>query len=131
MVFGLKEEAGEDVREKVSELLSDVEEKPHVSDCVRVGKEDSKKPVKVTLRSPEAVSQILAKSSKLSKIDGRRSVYLKPDRSQEEREFYANLTREMKQKMTDNPEKYFFIRNRKICCTERRTFDEKDIDRTV
>jgi hypothetical protein len=120
MIYGLKEEEGEELKKKVSAVLGQLDEKPHMSACSRVGKEGSDKPVKITLRSSAAVRQILAKSGRLSKVDGLKKIYLSPDRSREEREIYRKLTQDMKQQMKDKPERYYFIRNRKVCYTDRR-----------
>ena len=60
MVFGLKEEEGEGLAEKVDELFSCVGEKPCIRECVRVGKTFENKnsvvrPVKSMMRSPDNV----------------------------------------------------------------------------
>ena len=68
---------------------------------------------------------MLVKAARLKNIERRKHVYLAPDRSKEEREFYAKLTLEMKQKMKEDPGKYFYIRNRKICQTDRRPPEER------
>ena len=120
MIFGLKEDEGEDLKEKITVVLGHLGEKPHVSECSRVGREGTDKPVKITLRSSEAVRQILAKSSRLRKVVSHKSVYLSPDRTKEEREVYTKLTQEMKRLTKEHPEKYYFIRSRKICHTDRR-----------
>lgn len=124
MVFGLEEEEGEDLGEKIAGLMEDMGEKPQLVDCRRLG-EGTKKPVKVTLRSSEAARQILTNSKKLRQTPRRKSVYVCPDRTPEEREIYAKLNLEMKQKMKDDPGQYFFIRNRKICQVNRRPPDER------
>ena len=120
MIYGLKEEEGEELKKKVSAVLEQLDEKPHMSTCSRVGKEGSDKPVKITLRSSGAVRQILVKSGRLSKVDGLKMIYLSPDRTREERDIYRKLTQDMKQQMKDTPERYYFIRNRKVCYTDRR-----------
>ena len=65
----------------------------------------------------------MKKSKGLSKIESRKSVYLAPDRTKEEREFYSQLTKEMKTKMEADPGHYYFIRDRKICQVDRRPPD--------
>ena len=126
MVFGLEEEVEENLGEKIAQLMEDLGEKPHVIDCTRIGKAavSVKKPVKVTLRSPEVARQILANSRKLRQVTGRKAVFICPDRTPEEREFYSKLNEEMKKKMKDDPGQYYFIRNKKICHVDRRPPDE-------
>ena len=128
MIFWLKEEIGEDLKEKVSAVLGHLDEKPHMSTYGRVGREGTDKPVKITLRSSEAVRQILTKSGRLSKVEGHKSIYLSPDRSWEERDIYRKLTQDMKQQIKDNPERYHFIRNRKVCHTDRRSRDDSKVN---
>ena len=126
MVFGLEEESGEDLEEKIAGVMGDLGEKPQLLSCKRLGAaaSETKKPVKVTLRSSDAVRQVLSNASKLKKVPERKSVYLCPDRTPEEREFYSKLNLEMKQKIKQNPQQYFFIRNRTICQVNRRPPEE-------
>ena len=124
IVFGLEEEAEEDLGTKIGELMEDLGEKPQLIDCKRLGKAATKKPVKVTLRSPDVARQILANSRKLRQIAGRKTVFVCPDRTPEEREFYSKLNEEMKKKMKDDPGRYYFIRNKKICHVDRKPPDE-------
>ena len=119
MIFGLEEEEDEDLGEKITGLLEDMGERPQLIDCKRLGKA-AKKPVKVTLRSPEAARQVLAQSRKLRQIPRRETVYICPDRTPEERELYTKLNNEMKKKIEQQPGQYFFIRNWKICQVNRR-----------
>ena len=96
MIFGLEEEEDEDLGEKITGLLEDLGERPQLVDCKRLGKATTKKPVKVTLRSPEAARQVLAQSRKLRHVPRRETVYICPDRTPEERELYTALNNEMK-----------------------------------
>ena len=120
MVFGLEEEKEEDLQTKIAEVMEDLGEKPHLVDCHRLGRNGTKKPVKVVLRSPEVVRQVLANTRKLKQVAGRKSVYICPDRTPEDRESYAKLNKEMKKKMKEDPSHYFFIRDWKIHQADRR-----------
>ena len=55
-------------------------------------------PVLVTLKSPEAVKQVLQGASRLSKIEGFRRVYIAPDLSPLEREKRKKIVDDMKRK---------------------------------
>ena len=80
------------------------------------------RPIKVTLASPEAVKFVLSKAKKLKQnpYEEYKNIYLSPDRSREERAAHKSLVAQLKQKITDNPEKYHFIRDGKI-----KTVDKK------
>ena len=81
-VFGLSEEASEDLDSKISSLFEDVEEKPSF-EAVRIGEqsEEMNRPVKVCLRNSETVHRILQKAKNLRKSSAHRKVYVQPDRS--------------------------------------------------
>lgn len=68
-------------------------------------------PVLVTLKSPEAVKRVLQGASRLSKIEGFRRVYIAPDLSPIEREKRKKIVDDMKRKIAEFPEQYWFIRN--------------------
>lgn len=75
MVFNLAEEE----EEQLNSILLELEEKPKVDAC-RLGQRDTEntkvRPVKVTLLTSVAVSQILAKARKLPSSPNHSSVYI-------------------------------------------------------
>ncbi len=119
MVFGLAEEAGEQLDSKVSGIFLELEEKPR-STAVRVGKtptsttESGCRPVKVTLTNSAAVRQILMKAKLLRQVEKFRAVYLCPDRSREDRASRRQLVTEMKKKAEEQPGHQHFIRGGKV-----------------
>ena len=66
IVFGLTDDASEDLDCKISGLFDDIEEKP-CFEAVRIGEqsEDTNRPVKIRLRNSETVHRILQKAKKL------------------------------------------------------------------
>ena len=83
MVFGVSEETGEDLSVKISSVFEKISEKP-TYEAARIGRTETGKvrPVKVSLRSSNAVHQILAKARKLKTSS---SYTPGPDRSPVER----------------------------------------------
>ena len=57
IIYGLEESYEESIEEEVANVLKQIEEKPVIKDCCRVGtrKSDSKRPIKFTLRSSNMV----------------------------------------------------------------------------
>lgn len=112
MVFGLSEEGGEDLENRVSELFSELQEKPRIVDTSRLGKSsDPARPVKVVLASPEAAASIIRRSYKLRDSERFCKVYVAPDRSKDERIRRKQLVEELKTKRKQETDANFFIRN--------------------
>ena len=120
IVFGLCEVESEDICAKVTEVFESLGEKPRV-EASRLGKKSGSatRPVKVTLSSSTIVQQILKKSSKLSRTDEFKTVYLAPDRTVEERAQHKELVVELKRRTETEKDKKLFIRGGKICSIER------------
>ena len=129
MVFGLAEEDGEHLDEKVSEVFLSIGEKPRAA-AVRVGSRNEAgtggdcRPVKVTLSSSTAVHQILTKSRKLRQLGKFREVYVSPDRPPAEQAARKQLVLKLKELRTAQPGKYHYIRSGQIASKALRT----DID---
>ena len=98
LVFGLAEEDGEEIEEKISGILAELGEKPRVA-VNRIGRKTPGattvcRPVKVTLASCTAARQILMKARNLKQIERLKSVYVCPDRSPDERAARRRLVME-------------------------------------
>ena len=121
MVFGMSEEAEEDVSDKITAVFEEISEKPRF-EAARIGREKTGKvrPIKVSLCSSDAVHQILAKARNLRTSTSHRSVYIEPDRSLEERVKQKELLTEMKRRANEDNSKYYYIRSGRICCRDKR-----------
>ena len=110
VVFGLSEEASEELDSKISSLFDDIGEKPSF-EAVRIGEqsEERNRPVKVCLRNSETVHRILQKAKNLRKSATHRTVYVQPDRSPEERAKHRNLVAEMRRRANEDPDSYYYI----------------------
>ena len=122
IVFGLCEDNDEEICDKVTEVFESLGEKPRV-EASRLGRKSSSatrpRPVKVTLSSSTIVQQILRKSSKLSRTEKFKTVYLAPDRTEEERAQHKELVVELKKRTEAEKDKKLFIRGGQICCVDR------------
>ncbi len=116
IIYGVKEEESEVLEQRVVEILGEVDEKPRVQDCCRIGlnKEQQCRPIKFSLSSHEHVTQVLRKSKMLRTKEGFKSVYICPDRSVEERRAFKKLLEELKKSRDAEPNKVFYIKNNKI-----------------
>jgi hypothetical protein len=123
LVFGLKEEDGENVEEKITEVLQEVGEKPRL-EATRLGRRgsgpgNSCRPVKVTVASSTTVRQILMNARNLRQVERYKSVYICPDRSLEERASQRKLVLELKKISTEQPHLHHYIRGGKVCSGEK------------
>ena len=88
IIYGLSETEGEVVANKVEEVLSQLNEKPIIiKDCCRIGLKKPKavRPIKFAVNSSDMAMQIFHKSFVLRSKEDFRSVYVCPDRTDEER----------------------------------------------
>ena len=116
VIYGVDEKQGESLDTKVKEILAEIDEKPRVQDVCRLGQvsEGKCRPIKLSLSSPDHVSEVLRKAKRLRDVDGYKSIYLCPDRSVEERKAFRKLLDELKAKRNTDPGGVFVIRNNKI-----------------
>ena len=122
MIYGMVESQQENVLENVKTILSEIDEKPVITECRRVGtqKTGAIRPVKFAVSSADHAIQVMRNARKLRTKEGYGSVYICPDRSLEERRAYKKLVEEVKQKRTTEPDKFHIIKNNKIVSLERK-----------
>ena len=127
MLFGLKEDTGEDVSGKVGDVLLQLNLKPKV-EVSRIGSLKSTsqesanrkpRPVKVTVASSAIVKEVLSRAKHLKNCSGFKGVYISPDRSIEQRAEHRKLVLELKQRLLDQPDKRHFIRGNTVVSTEK------------
>ena len=112
MIFSKEEMPKEEIHETVAEILLDLNQKPQVVECMRVGnfEQGKPRPIKVKLASSDAVFNILRNAKCLKTSCKNKATFIGPDRSKEERAEHKKLVDKMKSMMRDEPEKYHFIR---------------------
>ena len=122
MVFGILEQEGENLAERVQEVFQEIGIKPTM-EVSRVGKVSkdlkTKRPVKVSLSSPSVAYQILSQARRLRKSENFSSVFVRPDRTEEERLQNRLLVQELIKKRKDESGKRHFIRNGTIHSVEK------------
>jgi hypothetical protein len=123
VVFGLPEEQEENLDSKVNLLLEQLDEKPLVTDCRRIGQKSQHKPgagvsrpIRFKVKSSETVYQILRKAKQLMNTEGNKRVFISPDRTIEERVSRQKLVKVLKEKRSADPNKHFIIRKGEVVC---------------
>ena len=111
----------------------DVHPKPKIIAARRVGlykkpennTSGKPRPIKVTLGSPEVVKFALSKANKLRYIEEWEDTFLAPDRSKEERVAHRKLVAELKQRISEDADKYHCIRNGTVISIDRENSAEE------
>ena len=86
----------------------------------KAGSEDKRRPIKLTFANSEVVRRVMKLSHRLKdadEADGDKywsNMYLAPDRDKEERATHHKLVVELKQRITEDPTRYHFIRAGKV-----------------
>ena len=113
MLFGVAEENEETVEEQAAVIFEQVEEKPRIVDCHRIGeaKDGVHRPIKVTLASSDSVQRVLRNAGRLKRSESFKAVFIAADRTVEERAARKELVAQLKQKREREPGLYHFIRN--------------------
>ena len=121
VIFNKEEHAAEDVSQIVSSVLEDINEKPRIIECRRIGKPHHGKPrpIKVKLTSSDAVAHILRKAKDLKSSGENKSTFIGPDRTAEERKENRALVEQLKEKIKAEPGLYHFIRRGHIFSIEK------------
>lgn len=121
LIFSKVETANEDTVRTVGEVLGDLEEKPLIVECRRIGiaQHGRPRPIKVKLSSSDAVSHVLRRAKSLKSSENNRTTFIGPDRSKEERTVHRSLVVEMKQKMAAEPKLYHYIKGGQILSVQK------------
>ena len=117
MLYGVKEDNSTEPDVAVSNVFDEIGEKPPVSNCVRVGKQNSSgrpRPIKVTLKSSEAAMKIQRKAKVLKNSPATSQVFIAPDRTREERAERRKLVVILKEKIRNNPSQHYYIAGKEV-----------------
>jgi cob(I)alamin adenosyltransferase len=123
IIFGKQEEDNETVSDTVSAVFEDLNEKPRVVECRRIGTISHGKcrPIKVKLSSSEAVLHILRNAKTLKTSANNSSTYIAQDRTTEERSQHKDLVAMVRAKMNSEPGMYHFIRGGAVVTVKKKT----------
>ena len=111
------------LRQLVAEVVvqTNTEQEVAVPDHTRINRMGTRssnsrrpRPIKVELRSSEEVQKVLRNSYKLNETPVYQHIYVAPDRTREERMAHSKLVTEMKELISSDPSKHYFIRNGKV-----------------
>ena len=120
MVFGLPEEENENLKCKVGEVFTQLGVKPVTESC-RVGKTGNMqrpRPVKVILQCSSTARNILFQARKLRSSSRFKSVFVRPDRTLEERASHKLLIEELKRRREADPGKKHYIKGGSVLTEE-------------
>lgn len=120
MIFGLEEESGENLSEKVGDLLQHLGEKPRQESERLGGKFEAGKhrPIKAKLPTADHVQRILRLAKTLKQTSTYSSVFIAPDRTRSEREDRRGAVAALRKKILDEPKKHHYIRKGVIVTSE-------------
>ena len=122
IVYGIEETNGEVLQERVEKILEEIDEKPVVIDCVRVGIKRSgathPRPVKFSLSNADHVAQVLRNARGLHTKEGYKSIYICLYRTVQERKSYKTLLEKLKEKRQSEPSRIHYIRNNRIVSSD-------------
>ena len=121
LVFGLQEEDGEVVGERVSELFWTLGEKPRPEEVLRLDKKSTgqHRPVMVKLRNSAAAARVLKKSQDLRNSEKFRTVFISPDRTIAQRAEHRRLVSLMERQAEEDKSRRFFISDGEVQSVER------------
>ena len=124
IIFGKKEEEdNETVSDTATAVFQDLNEKPRIVECRRIGTISHGKcrPIKVKLSSSEAVLHILRNAKTLKTSINNSSTYIAQDRTKEERAQHKDLVAKVRAKMDSEPRMYHFIRGGAVVTVKKRS----------
>lgn len=116
VLFGVNEEANEQLNTRVGDILENTGQKPRILECFRLGKveDGNTRPVKVKLENSVVVREVLRKSKLLKNAEGCRNIFICPDRTVEQRRAQKELLSQLRQKRTENPDARYCIRSGQV-----------------
>ena len=116
IMCGIEEKDNEVVQEAVASVLEQINEKPLIKECYRVGvkRGNAQRPIKFVLSHSDHAKQVIRNAKKLHATEGYKGVYICPDRTVEERKARKMLWDQVLEKRKSEPDRYHYIRNSTI-----------------
>ena len=132
MLFGVAEQQEEVTDAVVGDVFSQMGEKLHFVECVRVGRNESvgkPRPIKVKMRNANAAAQTIANGKKLHGNPETQGIYVGPDRTPEQREERKHLVAIMKERRKSDPSHFHFISRGTVLSRDRFTLASESPER--
>ena len=117
-----EEEEIDNIVRSVCNLTLDNDITPKIKAISRIGQfnQDKSRPIKVEFNSSNTVANILKNARKLKLNSDFKSVYLSPDRTKEQRAAHSKLVKQMKDMISRDNSKHYFIRGNEIKCVDKK-----------
>ena len=92
------------------------------TEVFRIGKEEAGKtrPVRIEFPDADVARLLLGNAHRLKKTGSYSRVYVAPDRTKEQRSEHSKLVKKLKDMITADPSKHYYIKNGQICKTDKR-----------
>ena len=118
----LNEKVMNDVVKSICGLTIDDGLAPKVKAVCRIGQFDVNKsrPIRVEFINSRTVDTILKHASRLKTKPSLKSVYVSPDRTKEQRAAHAKLVHKMKEMISRDNSKHYFIRDNEVKCVDKK-----------
>jgi len=118
----LNEKVMNDVVKSICGLTIDDGLAPKVKAVCRIGQFDVNKsrPIRVEFINSRTVDTILKNASRLKTKPSLKSVYVSPDRTKEQRAAHAKLVHKMKEMISRDNSKHYFIRDNEVKCVDKK-----------
>ena len=119
--FGLEETNNpENSRIEIEEVINELNLKPRLMNAYRFGKsqEDRPRPIRVNFESIGDVHEVLKCSKNLKSSSDYNHVFVSVDRSPDQQKQHKELVKKLKDKITEQPRKRWYIKNGQILCDD-------------
>ena len=119
IMFGLAEEQGENLESVVGDVMLQLGEKPNIEvvrlgNMVKTGDARNARPVKLSFTNSATAGGVVRKAKDLKGSEKFGGVFIRPDRSPEQRVAQRKLVSELKSKLKDEPNQRHYIRGGKV-----------------
>ena len=124
ILFGVEKEPDLDVEcttGLTESILYDIGFDLSIEQAERFGKETDGKPqpIRVSFKDKSLVHEILKSAKKLTTSEKYKNVYISIDRNKEQQKLHRDLVSQLKKKIKETPERYWYIKNDKIYSEEK------------
>ena len=116
IIFGLAEEENEKLSDRVTEIFEEIGSKPQLEAC-RLGKPPQSgtiRPVKVTVSNATVANSVLLRARDLKDSTLYSSVFIRRDRSPEDRARHRELVVELRKKKGTDPSQRHYIKGGRV-----------------
>ena len=123
VVFGLQEEESENLTETTGDLLEKINVTAVIQQAYRIGRKNDERirPLRIVLSTIDSVHDFLYSAKQLRHSEKYKSVYVSIDRNPKEIVEHRNLVIQLKKKILEFPNRFWYIKNNNVLSTERKS----------